>query len=179
MHKFEARDGHFRLAEVESAFGRRMRLELKVPERKARNSLLAACNNAIARRLTIPSPRGNFVESNYAASVSLREMEINSFGAGKRDRRRDGEEKLAIRVDAAMVTREQEADVVRRWDRVRILGRQACPPARLAINQERPAVIYCSVSLFSRNKAYCSQNGTGIEKSRKARLRGFEASVNR
>lgn len=125
------------LSEVEPAFGRRTRLELKVLGRKARNSLQAACNNAIARRLTIPSPRGNFVESNYAASVSLREMEINSFGAGKRDRdrRRDREEKPAIRVDAATTMREQEADVVRRWDRVRILGRQACLPACLPSNK--------------------------------------------
>lgn len=79
------------------------------------------------------------------------------------DRYRDREEKLAIRVNAA--TREQ-TDVVRRWDQgtdIGQAGRQAC----LAINQRRPAVIYCSVSLFSRNKAHFS----GIEKSRKARLR--------
>lgn len=97
-------------------------------------------------------------------------------GPSKRDRRRDGEEKLAIRVDAATATREQEADVVRRWDRVRILGRQACPPARLAINQERPAVIYCSVSLFSRLiKRIAPKTGPRIEKSRKARLRGLRS----
>lgn len=131
-------------------------------------------NNAIApRRLTIPSPPGNIVESNYAASVSLREMGINSFGAGERDME-IGEERLAIRVDAAATTREQ-ADVVRRWDQGTDIGQAEASRQKqagrsgLAINQRRPAIIYCSVSLFSRNKAHCSQNDRNGEVSQ-----GFE-----
>lgn len=45
----------------------------------------------------------------------------------------------------------------------------------LAINQSRPAVIYCSVSLFNRNKAHCSQSDWNREVSQDT---VFDVSVN-